>query len=192
MKVRKAKLYIAATLLILILTPLSILSPGEAQTSDVTEPFTPHAVKVLVVSPSDIYYSGAYYLVSDLARYGFDVTHQASDNATGTDYLNDPKTADLSQYQAVIIHGISGFSGSRVSEAEVAHFTDNYRGILVLIGNALMQNETSNNWWGWKSTSEPMDFNSTVVQKIERRLGVDLRASLEEEMHGIMAASLTC
>jgi len=162
-RVLRRRLLVAAILFILILSPFFAFSPSKAQTHPDTKPLTPQAVKVLVVSPADVYYSGAYFLVADLARYGFNVTHQASDNAVATNYLSDPKTADLSQYDVVIVQGILGFSGSRVSAAEVAHFTD-YRGVLILTGNALFQNETSSNWWS---------FDSEPVRSIEQRLGVD-------------------
>jgi len=162
-KTLKRRLHSTAVLSMLILSMLPIFSSGEAQTSTEIAPFMPHEVRVLAVSPADVYYGGAHYLVSDLARYGFNVTHYAANDAVATDYLNDPRTSDLSQYDVIIIQGILGFSGSRVSLAEVAHFT-NYRGILILMGNALFQNETSNDWWG---------FDSEPVRSIEQRLGVD-------------------
>lgn len=131
-------------------------------------PLTPHELRVLVVSPADIYYSGGNYLVSDLARYGFNITHQASNDPITTNYLNDSKTSNLGQYDVVIVHGILGFPSAKVSAEEVAHFTG-YRGILILIGNALMQNEIADAWW---------DLNSAPIRNIDQRLGVNFTGFL--------------
>ncbi len=151
-----------------IVSLFSFFSAGETQPASTFKPFVPNRVRVLVVSPGDVYYSGAYYLVSDLARYGFNITHQTSVDANATDYLNDPKTSDLNQYDVVILHGILGFPASKVSAVEVAHFT-NYPGILILTGNALFANETSGALWG---------FDSEPVRRIEQRLGVDFTGYL--------------
>jgi len=134
-----------------------------------SNPFTPHEVKVLVVSPANKYFSGAFYMISDLARYGFDVTHCASDDAVSTDYLNDFRTSDLSIYDVVILHGVVGFPPSRVSPEELNHFTD-YNGTLIVIGNALFMNKTGA-WWDPTFSTEP-------VLTLEQRLGVDFTGFL--------------
>jgi len=156
--------FLAITIIVFLLGTMFFLRSPETQASQSTKPFTPSKVRVLVVSPKDIYYSGAHYLDADLARYGFNVTlSDASFDGVSTDYLTDPKTSDLSQYDVVILHGIVGFSTSMMSAEEVAHFT-NYGGVLIVIGNALFVNETSGEWWG---------FDSEPVRLIEERLGVD-------------------
>jgi len=153
----------------MLIAPLFSFSVGQADANPGLTPFTPHETKVLVVSPGDVFYNGANYLTADLARYGFNITLDASnDNPIATNYLTDPKTSDLSQYDVVIVHGILGFPTSMVSAAEVAHFT-NYHGILILIGNALFQNESSGDWWG---------FSSEPVREIGERSGVDFTGFL--------------
>jgi len=109
---------------------------------------------------------GGHYLISDLARYGFDVTEQTSDDALSVDYRFDSKTSDLNQYQVVVLHG--GYFGpppTLVSIDEVSHFT-NYNGVLIVIGNALFGNETSRTYWD-------NTFDSAPIQRLEQRLGVD-------------------
>ncbi|MGD8505664.1 MAG: hypothetical protein PVF15_03260 [Candidatus Bathyarchaeota archaeon] len=158
---RRISLFV--TIIVTLLAPFSFISSLQTEAASDLAPFTPHEVKVLIVSPADTIYSGAHYLVADLARYGFNITHHASNDAIATNFLNDTKTANLEQYDAVIIQGVLGFPTARVSAEEVAHFTS-YDGILVLIGNALLQNETSGNWWS---------FDGEPTQRIEQRLGVD-------------------
>jgi hypothetical protein len=157
----------------MLLFPLFLPNQQITGSSEVapSQPLTPHEVKALVVSPADLYMKGGHYLISDLARYGFDVTEQASTDALSVDYTSDPKTADLNQYQVVILHG--GYFGSPptlVSVREVNHFT-NYNGVLIVIGNALFGNETSGTFWS-------DIFNSQPIQKLEQRLGVDFTGFL--------------
>lgn len=162
------KKLLTVIIIVFLLIPMFFLSFPKTKASSDLAPFSPHEVRVLVVSPADTYYSGAHYLVADFARYGFNITHHAANDAIATNYVTDPTTADLSQYDVVIIQGILGFSTSKVSVEEVAHFT-NYGGILIMIGNALFLNETSNLWWG---------FDSEPVRRIEQRLGVDFTGFL--------------
>jgi hypothetical protein len=157
-------------LIVALLLPGLLVLPVLPQGASVVEPFIPNAVKVLVVSPSLLYTSGAGLLVSDLARYGFNVTYQASAPSTNPDYLTDSKTAFLDQYDVVILHGILGYAPSKVSYAELAHFVD-YDGMLVVIGNALFTNETSGQFW--ENT-----FVSAPILQLEQRLGVDFTGYL--------------
>jgi hypothetical protein len=134
-------------------------------------PLTPHEVKVLVVSPENPYSNGGHYLISDLARYGFNVTQQTSGDGTLVDYRYDKKTSNLSQYDAVILHGgCLGFPPTMVSVEEVNHFV-NYNGVLIVIGNALFGNETSSRFWDNYFASEP-------IQELGHRLGVDFTGYL--------------
>jgi len=127
-----------------------------------TAPFTPSAVKVLVVSRSNYYGTG--YLLSDLARYGFNVTWHAAN--IGTDYVTDPKTININQYDVVILHQTltTGEQPATMTEAEVAHFTKTFSGVLIVTANSMMRNETSGNYYG---------FASSAMQNIEQRLGID-------------------
>jgi len=160
----------AAIVLLLVTSLLFFPSPDARAASDFgSSPFTPHEVKVLVVSPANKYFCGAFYMISDLARYGFDVTHYASDDAMSTDYLTDSRTSDLSIYDVVILHGVVGFPPTRVSQEELNHFT-NYNGTLIVIGNALFMNKTGA-WWDQTFSTEP-------VLTLERRLGVDFTGFL--------------
>lgn len=161
-----------ATMIAMLVIPLFYFSFSISKAMPDVPPFTPHEVKVLVVSPALVYLKGGHYLISDLARYGFNVTQHISDDSK-VDYSFDPKTADLSQYDVVVLHGSHiGYPPSKVSMEEVNHFT-NYGGVLVVIGNALFANESSLIWppfWD--------NFESTPVRKLEQRLGVDFTASL--------------
>ena len=167
--------FLLTTLIAMLVIPLFYFPfPSiEASSESESAPFTPHEVKVLVVSPANVYLKGAHYLISDLARYGFNVTQHTSDDSK-VDYRLDPKTSDLSQYDVVVLHGSHiGYPPSRVSMEEVNHFT-NYGGILIVIGNALFANESSQTWpYFWDNL-----FVSTPVQKMEQRLGVDFTATL--------------
>lgn len=160
----------AIAIVAILIFPIFFVTLPKTRAIPELSPFIPHEVRVLVVSPADVYYSGAHYLEADLARYGFSITQQASDDAIAINYLNDSKTSNLNQYDVVIVHGILGFSSAKVSAEEVAHFTD-YRGILILIGNALMQNETGDARW---------DFSSAPMQRIDQRLGVNFTGLLGE------------
>ena len=163
--------FLLATLILILVVPLfSFFSLETSAVSDLA-PFTPHEIKVLVVSPANTYYSGAHYLISDLARYGFNITHHASDDALATNYLTDSKTSNLAQYDVVILHGILGFPPSRVSIQGINHFT-NYNGTLVVMGNSLLRNETGA-WWDSSFSTEP-------ILKLEKRLGVDFTDFLGE------------
>ena len=161
--------FLLVALVSMLVSPLLLFSNQQMIASSESlpsHPLTPHEVKVLAVSPAGLYWKGGHYLISDLARYGFDVTEQTSDDALSVDYRFDSKTSDLSQYQVVILHG--GYFGpppTLVSVEEVSHFT-NYSGVLIVIGNALFGNETSRTYWDNTFDSEP-------VRKLEQRLGVD-------------------
>jgi len=159
----------------MLLIPLFLTLPAQNQSTPTAKPFTPHEIRVLVISPDLLYTSGAGLLISDLARYGFNITLNASPTSINPDYLNDNKTALLEQYDAVILHGIQGFPPSKVSVEELDHFTD-YRGMLIVIGNALFTNETSGQFW--ENT-----FTSTQVAKLEQRLGVDFVGYLTTPFH---------
>jgi len=158
---------------VLLIAPF-LAFPIQTQTASV-KPFTPHEVKVLVVSPNQLYHNGAGLLISDLASFGFNITYHASETSLNPDYLNDNKTAQLNQYDVVILHGILGYPPSKVSVEELAHFTD-YGGTLVVIGNALFTNETSGQFWENTFTSAP-------ILKLEQRLGVDFTGYLTTPFH---------
>ena len=158
--------FLLARIIVMLVLPLFSFSFPETGATSSLVPFTPHEVKVLVVSPANTYWNGGHYLISDLARYGFNVTQHTSDDGTAVDYRNDAKTADLSQYDVVILHGgYFGFPPTTVTVEEVNHFT-NYGGILIVIGNALFGNETTRARWDNFFASEP-------VLKLEQRLGVN-------------------
>jgi len=151
---------------ILVSTLFLFLSPSTEEAISDVKPFTPHEIRVLVVSPRDTYLKGGHYLIAYLAKYGFNITQQTSNDPIATNYLNDSKTSNLDQYDVVILHGIEGWPPSTVSPEEVAHFTG-FEGTLIVIGNALFENETEkvkSPWWG---------FDSDPVRKIEQRLEVD-------------------
>ena len=151
--------------------PLFLSSPPEISAIPDSVPLTPHEVRVLAVSPENPYSNGGHYLISDLARYGFNVTELTSDDGTLVDYRYDDKTSDLDQYDVVILHGgCLGFPPVMVSVEEVNHFV-NYNGVLIVIGNALFGNETSSRFWDNYFTSEP-------IQELGLRLGVDFAGYL--------------
>lgn len=163
-----------AIVIITLFVPLPYLSGANTTFSSDPTPFAPHEVNVLVVSPTNIFNKGGGYLIADLARYGFNITQQTSDDALATDYLTDPKTSDLSRYDAVILHG--GFFGSPptlMTMQELNHFTG-FDGVLVIIGNACFANETSGTWWDGNL------FTSVAIQNLERRLGVNYVDYLRE------------
>lgn len=150
-----------------LIVPLFSISPNITEAATSLPPLTPHEVKVLVVSPSNLYWRGGY-LISDLASYGFNVTQHTADFADAVDYRSDPKTANLNQYDVVILHGsYFGRPPSSVTLDELKHFTS-YDGILVVIGDSLFINETR------KSSPYLWDdfFFSEPVQMLETRLGV--------------------
>src|SRR3990170_3756923 len=156
---------VASLIAIFLVMPLLFLSSPETVGASSSTPLTPHDVNVLVVSPRNVYFKGGHYLVSDLARYGFNVTQHTSDSGDISDYLTDPKTANLDQYDAVILHG--GYFGqppTSVSLEEIRHFT-NYAGVLLVIGNALFVNQSNGNLWNDFFFSEPL-------LSIETRLGI--------------------
>lgn len=162
---------LVAAIIVVLVASLFYFFPQPRAISSST-PFTPHEVKVLVVSPANLYLKGGHYLISDLARYGFDVTQHTSDDVA-VDYCSDPKTADLSQYDVVILHGsYIRYPPTTVTIEEVNHFT-NYGGILIVIGNALFWNETTQAFWA-------DFFESGHHLKLEQRLGVDFTAWLKE------------
>jgi hypothetical protein len=161
--------FLTATIIVIMLTtPLFFVSVGTGEAASTLPPVTPHEVKVLVVSPSNLYFKGGGYLISDLAGYGFNVTQSTSDYADAVDYRNDSKTANLNQYDVVILHGsYFGRPPTNVTVEEVRHFT-NYGGVLVVIGDALFVNQTR--------TTAPVlwddFFFSEPLQWIETRLGI--------------------
>ena len=167
--------FLLTAMIAMLVVPLFYFSPPSTEASSDVVPFTPHEVNVLVVSPANVYLKGGHYLISDLARYGFNVTQHTSDDSN-VDYRFDSKTSDLSQYDVVILHGgYIGYPATRVSMEEVNHFA-NYGGILVVIGNALFANETSSMWpYFWDDF-----FVSVPIQKLEKRLGVDFTAYLKD------------
>lgn len=121
--------FLLAVIIFTLVFPLFFSSFPVVSANSVFGPLTPHEVKVLVVSPASVYWSGGYYLISDLARYGFNVTQQASDDGALVDYRYDEKTSNLGQYDVVILHG--GYIGSpptMVTVEEVNHFV-NYNGV---------------------------------------------------------------
>ena len=164
--------FLLTLMIVMLVVPLFYFSFPSIEASSESAPFAPHEVKVLVVSPANVFLKGGHYLISDLASYGFDVMQHISDDSN-VDYRFDSKTSDLSQYDVVVLHGgYIGYPPSRVSMEEVSHFT-NYGGMLVVIGNALFGNESSLTWpYFWDN------FASPPVQKLEQRLGVDFTASL--------------
>jgi hypothetical protein len=128
-------------------------------------PLAPHEVRVLVVSPNNVYFKGGHYLIADLARYGFNVTQHTSDSGNLTNYLVEPKTANLGQYDVVILHGsYFGMPPTNVALEELSHFT-NYGGILIVIGNALFVDQSTGALWS-------DFFYSAPLATIEARLGV--------------------
>jgi len=157
----------------MLVIPFAYLQYPSMEASEESAPFIPHEVKVLVVSPLNPFVNGGHYLISDLARYGFNVTQHTSDDSN-VDYRSDPKTSDLSQYDVVILHGgYIGYPPTKVSVEEVNYFT-NYGGVLIVIGNALLANETSSTWpYFWDD-----NFASAPVQKLEQRLGVTFTTRL--------------
>lgn len=131
-------------------------------------PFTPSEINVLVVSRTS--YSGFGYLVSDLARSGFNVT-LANSNAAGTavDWTTHALTSNINEYDVVILHQTYSTSNTSspiaaMSEAEVAFFTNTFGGVLLVTGNSMFRNETDNTWYA---------FDSDPMLNIEARLGVD-------------------
>lgn len=159
----------------ILLTSLILAYPVYGQSMPVPKPFTPHEIKVLVVSPDQLYHSGAGLLVADLARYGFNITYEASSISANPDYLSNEKTSQLGQYDVVILHGILGYPPSEVSVEELTHFTD-FDGVLIVIGNALFTNETSGQFW--ENT-----FTSLPITKLEQRLGIDFTGYLATPYH---------
>ena len=163
-----------AAVMIVVLVALPFYFFPQPRAISNSTPFTPHEVRVLVVSPANLYLKGGHYLISDLARYGFNVTQHTSDNATAVDYLSDQTTSNLDQYDVVILHGgYFRFPPTTVSLEEVNHFT-NYGGILIVIGNALFGNESTRLFWD----EEDKVFVSEPIQKLEQRLGVDFTGYL--------------
>ena len=156
---------VVALIVTLLLSPVGFMCLPETDAAFDSAPFTPHQVKVLVVSPNYVYFKGGHYLIADLARYGFNVTQHASDSGNVTDYLVEPKTANLAQYDVVILHGsYLGIPPTSVALEELRHFT-NYGGVLVVIGNALFIDQSSGTLWNDFFYSEPL-------MTIETRLGV--------------------
>jgi hypothetical protein len=159
------KRYLLAAMIIMLIAPLLFLCIPQPRAISNSTPFIPSEVRVLVVSPANVYWKGGHYLISDLARYGFNVTQHTSDNGTAVDYRFDPLTSDLSQYEVVILHGgYFGFPPTTISVEEANHFV-NYDGILIVIGNALFGNETTRARWD--------NLESQPILKLEQRLGVD-------------------
>ncbi len=158
-----------SALLLILLGPSlvgNMVSPAQvAKAQNSTTPLAPYSINVLVVSRATYYGTG--YLLSDLARYGFNVTWHSADS--GTDYTTATKAANINQYDVVILHQTLTSSGepSLVTEAEVAYFTKTFGGVLILAGNSLMRNETSGAWHS---------FTSAPMVQIESRLGVDFTA----------------
>lgn len=161
-------------ILVVLFLPSVLLSIQikEAETEVSTStPFAPHEIKVLVVGPGSANYHGKGFILSDLARFGFNITWHSSD--IGTDYLTDPKTSNLSQYEVVILYSTTAaYQPSRVREEEVKHFT-NFDGILIAIGSPLFVNETSGIWWTNLFTDSPL------THYLEPRLGVDLQDNIK-------------
>lgn len=163
--------FLPLAIILTMIFPLSFSSFLMVPAVSVSVPLIPHDVRVLVVSPENIYWKGGHYLISDLAGYGFNVTQDTSDDGAAVDYRTDWKTSNLSEYDVVILHG--GYFGApptMVTAEEVSHFTD-FNGILIVIGNALFGNETSGQFWNNVFTSEP-------IQKLGQRLGVDFTGYL--------------
>lgn len=133
-----------------------------------TKPLVPHEVDVLVVTSSGATGGGGGYgyLCADLARYGYNFT-VVSDSSI--DYLTDSRTSNLSQYDVVIVQGIrTSESPDLMTEDEVYHFV-NYDGVLIVIMNAMMRNETLGNWWApWRFTDPPMT-------NLKARLGLEFK-----------------
>jgi len=162
-----------AVIIVILAVPLCFVPLHEATGTSDSPPFTPHDIKVLVVSPADTYYKGGHYLISDLARYGFNVTQHTSGDAKAINYTADFQTSNLEQYNVVILHSTSlAFPPAAVTLEEVNHFV-NFGGILIVIGNSLFSNETSGTWWDNLFTSAP-------IQRIEQRLGVDFTSFMRE------------
>jgi hypothetical protein len=161
-------------ILVALLLPSVLLSVRIKETEAevfTSTPFAPHEIKVLVVGPSSANYHGKGFILSDLARIGFNITWHSSD--TGTNYLTDNKTSDLSQYEVVILYSTTAaYQPSRVREEEVEHFTD-FDGILIAIGNSLFANETSGTWW------TNLFANSPITHYLEPRLGVDFQDNIK-------------
>lgn len=173
---RNATERLVATLIIgVLLASLFLPYPVHGQSALGSKPFTPHEIKVLVVSPNQLYHSGAGLLVADLARYGFNITYEASSISANPDYLSSDKTSQLGQYDVVILHGILGYPPSKVSVEELNHFTD-FNGVLIVIGTALFTNETSGQFWENTFTSSP-------IMKLEQRLGIDFTGDLTTPYH---------
>lgn len=167
----KMKRVLLILMIAMLAIPLFYFSFPSIEATSNSEPFIPHEVKVLVVSPANAYLKGGHYLISDLVRYGFNVSQHTSDDSK-VDYSSDPKTADLSQYDVVILHGsYISYPPISVSMKEVNHFI-NYGGVLIVIGNALFWNETTREFWG--------SFQSEPILKLEQRLGVDFTAWLRD------------
>jgi len=165
---KKVFLFVMATFLLI---PLLNFQFPQVKAASNSVPFTPHEVNVLVVSPASTYFKGGHYLISDLARHGFNVTQHTSDVAVN--YLTELRTSDLSQYDVVILHG--GYFGqppTRMTVEEVNHFM-NCGGIVIVLGNALFVNETSGTFWNNLFLSAP-------IQRVEQRLGVDFTAFLKD------------
>jgi hypothetical protein len=157
--------------LIILLLPLSFSSPSfgimptqvQAQTQPLA-PFAPHEYKVLIVTAGRDS-SGYGTLYAELARYGFNLTF--FECGTGNvDFLTNPKTKNINQYDIVILHGsmTSAYSPMRMTSAEIQHFTRGFSGILVSIGFSMFINETSGTEWHWSEA--PMTY-------LEERFGVD-------------------
>ena len=161
---------------IMLVFPIFISNSASAASPLDPVPLTPRETNVLVVSPANPYLAGGYYLVSDLAQYGFNVTEDKADGPVN--YLTDGLTLDLNQYDVVILAGgYLPYSPTMVTPEEVNHFTD-YGGILVVIGNALFANETSTSWpYFWDNF-----FSGTgaPVQKLEQRLGIHFTSYLKD------------
>jgi len=162
---------IAMVLMLIASLFLVSLEGTEAATS--LPPLTPHEVRVLVVSPANLYFKGGHYLISDLAGYGFNVTQHTSDSAETVDYRSDSKTANLDQYDVVILHGsYRGIPPTEATLEEIRHFV-NFGGVLISIGNSFFVNETSGTWWSDL-------FFSVPLQMIEQRFGVVITRFLKD------------
>jgi len=99
--------------------------------------------------------------VADLAYYGFNVTLVSEQTI---DYTTDPRTSNLSKYDAVFVYGQYFINDSpiAVTEDEVYHFV-NYNGYLVVFADSLQRNETDATWFG---------FDSAPINSLESRLGI--------------------
>jgi hypothetical protein len=74
------KRYLPKAMIIMLAAPLVFFCIPQSGALSNSTPLTPNEVRVLVVSPANLYLKGGHYLVSDLASYGFNVTQHTSDN----------------------------------------------------------------------------------------------------------------